>query len=239
MFYILLCSIAMSLLLLVAWLKAKADNSFLEGKAADFLDRERRWMKEVEMLKAQLVQFPSNSYQPYVPKAAVTVPAASKRDEWVPPSEAEPEYHFQAYEGDPREMQTTELGNVTMAFLQKIGVNLDQMDEPTQQVAPEDEMASLEQTIMFEESEFATLSTSSLNHAGIHYWEGSIEQKFSDDFALISNGSYHYHLTHEKLSAFQKGDKVCLQVLVSQSENASNRDVLMVWAAENPAVISA
>ncbi|NHN33219.1 hypothetical protein [Paenibacillus agricola] len=225
---ILLC-IILSGIFMAAWLKAKADISFLEGKALDFLDREKRWIQQIDNLEKQLVQ---NSFNPFRQADSKTMGSAlHESDSWIPPEEpvSTDLYHVDS----EHDLQQVELGNVTMAFLQKVGVKSIQTTQA--EVVMLHEECDVEQIHFFEESDVNHKSSApSLDKCGLHYWEGNILQKFSDDLALISNGTHMYHLSHNKLIQFQNGDNVCMQVLVGEA--GINREVLMVWQPEEIAV---
>jgi hypothetical protein len=224
----LLC-ILLSVILMAAWLKAKADVSFLEGKALDFLDREKGWIKQIDNLEKQLVL---DSYNPFRQSVVTkTSPAFQESDSWIPPEEPDSNELYHA-DSEQRDLQQVELGNVTMAFLQKVGV------KPILTTHVEVDVihveCDVEQIHFFEESDVNHNSSPSLENSGLHYWEGNILQKFSDDLALISNGTYMYHLSHNKLIHFQIGDNVCMQILVGEA--GIFREVLMVWQSQEVAV---
>jgi hypothetical protein len=229
MLYALLISIALSLLFLVSWQKAKADNSFLEGKVADLLEREARLLKVRDLQKQgdhPAISFPSYTQVAALsPKKSTIVPDTS----WIP-GEADPEDPDVVE--DPKELQIAALGNVTMAFLKRIGAAPAETEDTDEIAAvdPEPDSTIVEQVCFFEESDVTQLSSQpSLDKPGLHYWVGVIEQKFSDDFATITNGMFKYHLSYEKITQFAEGDKVCMQVLVNEEKN---REILMVWPAE-------
>ncbi|WP_240420298.1 hypothetical protein [Paenibacillus periandrae] len=224
----LLSFIGLSLILLTVLIKAKGDVSFLEGKALDFLDREKRLINQIDDLKMQLVHASHHSYRH--PVSTSIGPELHESDSLIPPEETSSDlYHHVDYQR-PRDLENVELGNVTMAFLAKVGIKTFEAEIAAEQ----EEIDSLEQINFFEEIEVAHISSvPSLENAGLHYWEGNILQKFSEDFALISNGTYQYHLSHNKLQYFQNGDNVCLQVLVAE---AGVREVLMLWEPNEIAV---
>jgi hypothetical protein len=231
MHWALLISMAMCIVILMAWQKAKADISFLEGKAFDFLMREEHLEQEVEMLKARLIQRQDTSFRP----------AAQN---YADPLHSDEPYHEMYTVMDlpepPQDLEVTEIGEIQAAFLKKLGVDLNhaELELETFHAIPQieeqpEESYHFEQPSLFEEIEIAHISSApSLNKNGLYFWKGTIVQKFGEDFSLISNGTHQYHFSTEKLHGFQVGDPVDLHVLV----NDRNKEVVNVWLSEKAAI---